>query len=103
MPQLEAITIRFILSREVTMNIQEISANKKTTAEQVAAQIKSNDKIWTSYNGLEPTLFLKQLHKIAPNVENVMIRHAGWCRPYDFVLDPACKGHIVPITGFTDD
>ena len=32
-----------------------------------------------------------------------MIRHAGWCRPYDFVLDPACKGHIVPITGFTDD
>lgn len=85
------------------MNIQEMSASKKTTAEQVAAQIKSNDKIWTSYNGLEPTLFLKQLHKIAPNVENVMIRHAGWCLPYDFVLDPACTGHIVPITGFTDD
>ena len=88
---------------EVTMNIQEMHEAKRTTVEQVIEQVKSNDKIWTSYNSLEPTLFLKNLHKIAPKVENVMIRHAGFILPYDFVLDPACKGHIVPITGFTDD
>lgn len=46
---------------------------------------------------------MSKLHTIAPRVENVVLRHAGVYRPYPFVMDPACKGHIIPCTGFSDD
>lgn len=84
------------------MNIQEMYQAKKTTVEQVLSGIKSGWRIWTSYNSMEPTYFLSRLHTIASGVENVRVRHAGFMRPYDFVLEPAYKGHIVPMTGFTD-
>lgn len=85
------------------MDIQEMYQSKKIDVFAALDQIQSNNLVWTSYNGLEPSLFLKNLHTIAPRVENVRIRHAGVIRPYPFVTDPSMKGHIIATTGFTDD
>ena len=82
---------------------REEYSKKKISVEQALSMVKSGDMIWTSYNGLEPAAFMSKLHTIAPRVENVVLRHAGVYRPYPFVMDPACKGHIIPCTGFSDD
>lgn len=76
---------------------------KKVTVEKALSVVKSGDVVWTSYNGLEPATFMGNLHTIAPRVENVVVRHAGVYRPYPIVMDPACKGHIIPCTGFSDE
>ena len=76
---------------------------KKIDVDRALSLVKSGDMIWTSYNGLEPAAFMSKLHTIAPRVENVVLRHAGVYRPYPFVMDPACKGHIIPCTGFSDE
>ena len=80
---------------------REEYSKKKISVEQALSMVKSGDMIWTSYNGLEPAAFMSKLHTIAPRVENVVLRHAGVYRPYPFVMDPACKGHIIPCTGYS--
>lgn len=85
------------------MDVQALYQAKKIDVFAALDQIKSNDLVWTSYNGMEPSLFLSNLHTIAPRVENVRIRHAGVIRHYPFVTEPSMKGRIIPVTGFTDD
>ena len=85
------------------MDVKELYRSKKVDVFAALDKIQSNSVVWTSYNSMEPSLFLSQLHTIAPRVENVLVRHAGVIRNYPFVPDPAMKGRIVPVTGFTDD
>ena len=60
-------------------------ASKKVTIQDVLHMIQSNDLIWTSYNGLEPQSFFRELHTIKDRVEHVTVRHAGLWKNYEFV------------------
>lgn len=84
------------------MNYQEMYNKKKTDVFGALEKVKSGDLIWTSYNGLEPKVFMSNLHTIAHRVEGVLVRHAGVFEGYPFVSDPTYRGRIVPRTGFTD-
>ena len=76
--------------------------NKKITIREALSLVKSNDLIWTSYNGLEPEAFLRELHTVAHRVENVSLRHAGLWRDYDFISKPEMQGHFSAISSFYD-
>lgn len=78
-------------------------ASKKVTIQDVLHMIQSNDLIWTSYNGLEPQSFFRELHTIKDRVEHVTVRHAGLWKNYEFVSSPEMKGHFDVISSFYDE
>jgi acyl-CoA hydrolase len=85
------------------ISYSEQYAAKKIDVFDALTKIKSDSVVWTSFNAAEPTLFLNNLHTIGDRVINVQLRHAGVFRPYQFVMDPAMKGHILPASGFSDE
>ena len=82
--------------------IEEYNA-KKVTIQDVLNMVKSNDLIWTSYNGLEPQSFFRELHTIKDRVEHVAVRHAGLWKDYEFVSNPEMHGHFEVISSFYDE
>ena len=76
--------------------------SKKITIKETLDLVQSNDLIWTSFNGLEPEAFLRELHTIKDRVENVSVRHAGLWRNYDFLSLSEMRGHFFAISSFYD-
>ena len=78
---------------------QKMYQDKLRTIPEVLATIKSGDCLFTVNNYSEAVGFLEQLHTIAPNVENVKV-WKGRTGAYEFMSDPAMKGHIEMYTYF---
>ena len=64
------------------------------TVEGALDLIRSNDVISTSIYGCEPTAFLRELHTIAPRVENVVLWSLNIIGPYKVMTDNSLKGRI---------
>lgn len=70
------------------------------TLEGALSLVRSGDTIATSIYGNEPTGFLKNLHAIAPNVQNVTLWTMLTMGRYPVMYDLSLKGHIDILTFF---
>lgn len=82
------------------MDYAAIYQSKLGTLDGALATIRSGDTIATPIYGNEPTHFLKNLHTIAPNVEDVALWTMLLMGDYPVMLDNELKGHIDIYTFF---
>lgn len=75
------------------MNNQALYDQKKSTVEECLALIHSGDTIGVAGDCNEPRALLRQLHTIAPRVEDVAV-FIGAHGHYDFVTADNMHGHI---------
>ena len=82
------------------MNYHELYQSKLGSLEGALNSICSGDVIGTSIYGNEPTHFLRNLHTIAPHVENVTLWTMLMMGDYRVMSDPEMAGHIDVYTYF---
>ena len=75
------------------MNCMDLYKSKKASLEECLNLIRSNDRVCFAGDCNEPDEFAKQLHTIAPRVENVSVIKSRYGN-YDFVHNPGMNGHI---------
>lgn len=82
------------------MNYRELYQSKLGTLEGALKLIRSGDVIGTPIYGNEPTHFIRNLHTIAPHVENVTLWTMLMMGDYQVMTDPDLVGHIDVYTYF---
>ena len=82
------------------MNYKEQYAAKLGDLQGALDLIRSGDTIATPIYGNEPTQFLKQLHTIAPRVQDVTLWTMLMMGDYPVMYDHSLKGHIDIYTFF---
>lgn len=82
------------------MNYQEIYQSKLGTLEGALELIRSGDVIGTPIYGNEPSQFLRNLHTIAPRVENVSLWTMLMSDNYQVMTDNSLAGRINIYTYF---
>ena len=82
------------------MNYKEQYAAKLGDLQGALDLIRSGDTIATPIYGNEPSQFLKQLHTIAPRVQNVTLWTMLMMGDYPVMYDNSLKGHIDIYTFF---
>ena len=75
------------------MSYQNLYNDKKASLEECLNYIRSNDRVCLTGDCNEPKEFAKNLHTIAPKVENVSVIKARTGN-FDFVTQPGMNGHI---------
>lgn len=75
------------------MDYKALYEQKKTGVQDFLSQIRSGDTIVAPADCSEPREFLKQLHTIAPRVQNVTVVK-GANNMYDFITSPDMEGHF---------
>ncbi len=81
------------------MRDQAIYETKKRTREECLALIESGDTIAVSGVATEPTDFLSHLDTIIPRLQHVTVVKSK-DNEYDYLRDPATKGHVETIGHF---
>ncbi|MCD8321388.1 MAG: 4-hydroxybutyrate--acetyl-CoA CoA transferase [Oscillospiraceae bacterium] len=81
------------------MNYQEQYQGKLQTLEAAQALIHSGDVIAVSGAITEPTAFLGRLQEIIPRLEDVILVKSK-DNDYEYLRDPATKGHILTLGHF---
>ena len=83
------------------MNYQELYLQKRHTLAECLASIRSGEIIGCAGSASEPSTFLSHVEDFAFNVKDVMI-----CKTrdnnYDYLRNPAMKGHVHTIGAFFD-
>ena len=82
------------------MDYKELYRSKLGTLEGALSMIHSGDTIATPIYGNEPTQFIKQLHTIAPRVEDVALWTMLLMGEYPVMQDTSLKGRIDIYTFF---
>lgn len=82
------------------MDYTTVYRSKLGTLDGALSMIRSGDTIATPIYGNEPTHFLKNLHTIAPNVEDVALWTMLLMGDYPVMLDNELKKHIDTYTFF---
>ena len=75
------------------MTLQELYQSKKGSLEDALSYIRSNDDVCLAGDCNEPVAFARNLHKIAPRVENVTVIKARTGN-FEFVKGDNMNGHI---------
>ncbi len=75
------------------MTLQELYQSKKGSLEDALSYIRSNDDVCLAGDCNEPLAFARNLHKIAPRVENVTVIKARTGN-FEFVKGDNMNGHI---------
>ena len=75
------------------MDYRQLYDSKKTTLDDALGYIRSNDVVCMAGDCNEARRFAENLHRIAPNVENVTI-HKGRTGNYEFVKGGSYEGHL---------
>ena len=76
------------------MDWNKTYAQKKRALDEVLGEIRSNDEIIVGGGCCEPVNFLGNLHKIAPNVENVVVRKSIDMGVYPYATTPGIAPSI---------
>lgn len=83
------------------MTLQEQYAAKRKTLQDCLASIRSGEVIGCGGSACEPTSFLHHVEEFAFGVENVTIVKTR-DNDYDYLRDPAMKGHVHTLAAFFD-
>lgn len=75
------------------MDYKALYEQKKTTIQDFLSRIRSGDTIVAPADCSEPQAFLKELHAIAPRVQNVTVVK-GANNLYDFITEPGMESHF---------
>lgn len=75
------------------MDYKALYEQKKTTIQDFLSRIRSGDTIVAPADCSEPQAFLKELHTIAPRVQNVTVVK-GANNLYDFITEPGMESHF---------
>jgi acyl-CoA hydrolase len=81
------------------MTLQEQYLAKRRSLQECVALIRNGDSIITSGAGGEPAVFLRSIAEWGLNVEGVTI-HKSREQMFDYLRDPAMRGHIHTIGHF---
>jgi len=76
------------------LNSNDIYVQKKRTLDDAIGEIRSNDEIIVGGGGSEPVNFLSNLHKIADQVENVVVRKSLDMGQYPYMTTPGMAPSI---------